>query len=147
MMPEPISIAAGVGSLLVSGYTLSKALYEAVESTDSAPKHLVLIGRDMRIFYSLLSTLHGYLQDVDTAGGVLHPIAYRDLREALPLCISVFQDLGELVAEFLQNDGNGTVSKWRLIRYNWKEKEIARLREHVMAHKVTLNLVVGTANL
>lgn len=75
-MPEPISIAAGVGSLLVSGYTLSKALYEAVESLDSAPKHLAMIGGDMRIFYSLLSTLYGYLQDVDTAGGVLHPIAY-----------------------------------------------------------------------
>lgn len=147
MMPEPVAIAAGVASLLTSTYTLSKALYQAVDVILQAPTHLKLVSQDLKAFYSILSTLHGYLQEEDTAAGVVHPATCRDLRETLTQCLQIFQQLGELIAEFLRNDATEEVSKWKTVRYLWKQDEVSRIREHLMAHKVTINLAVCSANL
>jgi hypothetical protein len=146
-MPEPVAIAAGIGSLLTSAYTLSKALYQAFDCIIQAPMHIKLVSQDMKSFYSILSTLHEYLEEEDTATGVVHPATCRDIQEALPQCIHIFQKLGELLAEFLRNDATESVSRWRTVRYLWKKDEISQLREHLMAHKTTLNLAICSANL
>lgn len=146
-MPEPVSIAAGVGSLLTSSYTLSKALYQAVDCILQAPTHLKLVSQDLKTFYLILSTLYEYLQEEDTATGVVHPATCQDLKEALKQCVQIFQRLGELIAEFLRNDATETVSKWQTVRYLWKQDEFSQLREHLMAQKTTLNLAVCSANL
>jgi hypothetical protein len=146
-MPEPITVAAGVGSLLTSTYTLLKTLYQSIDSIRQAPKHLILVSHDLKAFYSILGTLHVYMQEEDTIAGVLHPTVRQDLDGVSTQCVSMFQDIGEFIAEFLRNDATSTVSKWRAMRYSWKENEIAQLKEHLMAHKLTLSLALCSANL
>jgi hypothetical protein len=146
-MPEPITIAAGIGSLLTSTYTLSKTLYQSIDGIRQAPRHLMLIPYDLKTFYSILGTLHEYLQEDDTTAGVLHPTIRQDLDGVLTQCVSLFQDIGAFIAEFLRNDATSTMSNWRAMRYSWKENEMVQLKEHLMAHKLTLSLALCSANL
>ena len=146
-MPEPVATAAGIASLLLSSYALSKAVYESIDGIKHAPKHLLTISRDSKDLYSVFGTLRAHIDDHDNAAGVLHPATSVDLEVVLNNCITIFKELGEFVAEFVKNDGSLPISKWQSMRSTWRDKEITRLKEHLTAHKCTLNLAVAAANL
>jgi hypothetical protein len=80
------------------------------------------------------------MQEEDTIAGVLHPTVRQDLDGVSTQCVSMFQDIGEFIAEFLRNDATSTVSKWRAMRYSWKENEIAQLKEHLALCSANLHV-------
>ena len=156
-MPEALTIASGVGALVTNVYKLCFGVYQTIDSIKSAPKHLRTISQDLKVFYSILGNLQGYLDHEDTARGVLHPATSKDLDVVLHGCVTTLQDLHIIVNGFIKKFGTeqstskraGTddVTKWQSFRSSWKEGEIRTLRTHLANYKITLNIAIAVASL
>lgn len=139
-------LAASIGTLISIAYKLAKSIYVTIDDTKDAPEYLKSVGRDLKAFYSILGSLYSYLSDEDTAVGVLHP-ANSDLKDVLSECVRLFQDIQTITSEFITDKATGKLSRWYLVKWPWKEKEVKRLRDHLSVAKVTLNVAISTANL
>lgn len=146
-MPEPIAIAAGVGSLVTTAHALSKIIYENIDSVKKAPRHLRATSRDLKSFYCVLGNIAGFLGDTETAGGLLHPATLPDLQDVLENCIRLFQELYTIVNEYLKDVKSADVARWHCVEWAWREKEVKVLQDCLSAHKITLNVAIATANL
>jgi hypothetical protein len=138
--------AASVVTLVSLAYKLSKSVYDAVEDAKDAPVYLKSVATDLKAFYSILGSLDGYLSEEDTATGVLHP-ANSNLKDVLSECVRLFREIQIIVGEFIEDKATGRVSRWYLVKWPWKEKEIKRLRDQLSVSKVTLNVAIATTNL
>lgn len=47
-MPDPLSLATGVVSLVANSYKFSKEVYELIDGIKSAPKHIRNISDDLK---------------------------------------------------------------------------------------------------
>ncbi|KAI9690587.1 MAG: hypothetical protein M1822_009550 [Bathelium mastoideum] len=146
-MAEPLGLATAIGSLISYAYKISKTTYEAIDGIRKAPKHLSFISDDLKVFYSNLGTLYGYLSEDDTATGVLHPAVSLELKDVLRNCIAIVEELKAFINEYTKDEATGSAAKWHYAQWPWKEKEVTRLREHFSTNKMTLSCVISSINL
>ena len=63
-MPEPISIVAGVTTIVSNVYRISKDVYDLIDAIENAPKHILAVSQDVHGLYGVLGPLQGLLQDL-----------------------------------------------------------------------------------
>jgi hypothetical protein len=146
-MPDPIFIVGSTFTIVLGAYNLSKTLYELIDGIVEAPKHLGLVSTDLKGLYSILGTLHHYLQDEETTPGVLYAATHEGLEGTVMNCVALFKDIRLLVFKFIRDDSRGTVSTWGMLRSQWGEKRLSKLSAQLTTSKITLNLAVATSNL
>lgn len=144
-MPDPLSIAAGVTSLLVNSYKFSKDMYELIDSVQSAPKHIHSISDDLKALYATLGTLDSLLRDEQIARNTLMRDLSANLEDALKNCVRVFRELGMVVNEYVSADGMAKNGAWTKAKWTFKEKEVGALRDHLATYKATCMMAINTA--
>jgi Fungal N-terminal domain of STAND proteins len=146
-MVDPLTIASGVSALVSNAYKLCFSISQTIDGIATAPRHIRAISRDLKAFYSVLGTLKAYLDDEEISGGVLHPATSADLEAVLTNCMTIFKDFNTIVKNYIKKSSEGGVTLARSGQWTWNEKEIWSLREHLAAHKITLNVAIAAANL
>lgn len=144
-MPEPLSIAVGVTSLLANSYKFSKDIYELIDGIQSAPNHIRNISDDLKALYSTLGTLDSLLRDEHISRNTLIRDLSANLEEALKNCVRVFREVGLVVNEYVGADGTTSSGVWRKMKWTFKEKEVGALRDHLITYKATCMMAINTA--
>jgi len=146
-MVEPLSTAATVLALVGRALVLSQQVYSKANGISNAPKHIKAISVDLEDFYTILGTLKGYLEDDDFSSGVLHGAAAENLESVLRNSINIFMEISRVLALYKARGGYGNISQWRKIKFSFMKDDVDALRNHLAAHKMTLNMAISVANL
>lgn len=144
-MPDPFSLATGVISLLANSYKFSKDMYELIDGIQSAPNHIRSISDDLKALYSTLGTLDTLLRDERVSQNALMRALSVNLEDALKNCVRLFREVGMVVNEYVGSDGTANVGTWKKAKWNFKEKEIEAMRNHLATYKATCLMAVNTA--
>jgi Fungal N-terminal domain of STAND proteins len=144
-MPEPLSIAAGVTTLLSNSYKFSKDIYELIDTIKSAPKHIQNISDDLKALYATLGTLGSLLRDEQIIWNSLMMDLSANLEDALKNCVRVFREVGMVVNEYVGADGMANNGAWMKMKWTFKEKEVRALRDHLATYKATCMMAINTA--
>ena len=93
-MPEPITIVAGVTTIVGNVWRISKGVSDLIEGIENAPKHILAVSQDVRGLYGVLGPLQGLLQDLkgDRLPENVVPI-FEGLRQPLDHCFWAFREL------------------------------------------------------
>lgn len=146
-MADPLSMTASITAIVRMAYSLCSNICQTIDSIRGAPSQIRDLSNDIRSLYSILGTLKGYLDDEETATGVIHPATSADLEAVLSNCIVIFKDLNAKVNGFQGTSGPGDVALWRRLQWNWKEKGVVALRAQLANHTRTLQIAISVANL
>ena len=132
-------MTAAITGLTVTAYNLSKAICSTISAIKSAPKHVGDVKRDLTSFYNVLATLQQILDDNQTAAKDVQLGASDNLQTVLEDCIALFKRVQILVNSFTELDGNENGTRWKSIRWNFKEAEVTGMRRDMADRKLTLN--------
>lgn len=144
-MPEPLSIATGVVSLVANVYKFSKDIYELIDSVQSAPKHIAAISDDLKSLYAVLGSLDSLLNNEEIASNALIQQLSTNLEDALKNCVRVFREVAIVVNAYAGFGGKTNVGPWKSTKWSLKEKEVGALRDHLATYKATCMMAVNTA--
>ena len=146
-MADPLSLTASITAVMGTAYSLYSSICQTIESIRGAPSQIRDLSTDLKSLYSTLGTLKGYLDDEDTAAGVIYPATSAELGAVLSNCIVIFRDLNAKVDGFQRTAGAGDITLWRRLQWNWKEKGVVALRAQLANHTRTLQIAISMANL
>lgn len=68
-----------------------------------------------------------------------------NLEEALKNCVRVFREVGIVVNGYVGADSKSERGLWKKAKWNFKEKEVEALRDHLAAYKATCMMAINTA--
>lgn len=149
-MADPISIISGLTTVVATVWSLGKQLCDLIEGMKNAPRNIENITGELKGLHVVLGVLHGLLPQLDANKNNpdLVPI-FEVLQSNLDDCCHDLQDLFEKLAQYSNPSGETNVKKrsWAAFRWQFKEKEIKELRDHLAAYKMTVNVALATANL
>jgi hypothetical protein len=147
-MPEPITIIAGVISIVGNVWKISKDLYELIDGIMNAPRHIIAISNDVQALYVVLGTLQGLLNDVregDQLQAACVPI-FETLQQPLDNCLSICTELSAKLNKYTKPTGDVRRSKWTAFRWQFTEKETDTYRRYLAAYKSTVTIALTSAN-
>ena len=101
--------------------------------------HISDMRKELRSFYNVLATLQQILDDNQTAAKDVQLRASDNLQTALEDCIALFKRVQALVNAFAELDGNENGTKWKSIRWNFKEADVNSMKRDLADRKLTLN--------
>jgi hypothetical protein len=147
-MPEPITIVAGVTTIVGNVWRISKDVYELIDGVGNAPKHIFALAQDVRGLYGVLGSLQGLLQDlkVDCLPENVIPI-FEGLQQPLDHCFWAFRELQMKICKYIKPTGDPRQSKWAAFRWQFTEKDTNVYRSHLASYKLTVDVALATANL
>jgi hypothetical protein len=144
-MPDPLSAAMGVVSLLANAHKFSKDIYELIDGIQSAPNHIRHISDDLKALYAVLGTLDALLRNEQIAQNALMRDLSASLEDVLKNCVRIFREIGMVVNEYVGADGKAKSGAWTGAKWTFKEKEIGMLRDHLAMYKATCTMAINTA--
>jgi hypothetical protein len=147
-MPEPMTIVAGVITVVSNAWKISKDLYNLSEGIQSAPKHVLAVSADLKGLHSVLGSLRGLLDGLDDAqlSPALAPIL-ENLQLPLDSCLTTFTQLSQTIHKFIKPSGDPSRSKWKGFRWQFTDKDVGVLRNHLAAYKLTVDVGIAAENL
>jgi hypothetical protein len=147
-MPEPISIVAGVTTIVSNVYRISKDVYDLIDAIENAPKHILAVSQDVHGLYGVLGPLQGLLQDlkVQKLPDNVFPI-FEGLQQPLDHCFWAFRELQMKVCKYTKPTGDIRRSKWAAFRWQFTEKDANSYRAHLASYKLTVDVALAAANL
>jgi len=132
-MPEPITIVAGVTTIVGNVWRISKDVYELIDGVGNAPKHIFALAQDVRGLYGVLGSLQ-------------IPI-FEGLQQPLDHCFWAFRELQMKICKYIKPTGDPRQSKWAAFRWQFTEKDTNVYRSHLASYKLTVDVALATANL
>ena len=132
-------MTAAITGLTVTAYNLAKAICSTVSAIKSAPNHISDMKKELTSFYNVLATLQQILDDNQTAAKDVQLGASDNLQTVLEDCITLFKRVQTLVNAFTELDGNENGTKWKGIRWNFREADVNGMKRDLADRKLTLN--------
>jgi hypothetical protein len=147
-MPEPITIVAGVTTIVGNVWRISKDVSDLIEGIENAPKHILAVSQDVRGLYGVLGPLQGLLQDLkgDRLPENVVPI-FEGLQQPLDHCFWAFRELQMKICKYTKPMGDIRRSKWTAFRWQFTEKDTNAYRAHLASYKLTVDVAFAAANL
>jgi hypothetical protein len=148
MSVDPFTLATGISGLLGAAFNLAKSIFTVIDAIKDTPKHIEAVSSDTKSIFAVLGTLSGYLNEEDTAAGVIHYLIAADLKEVLNNSIAVLKEMQLLVYEFYKEEQNtANIAMWRRLKWDFRSSEIEKWCNQLGAHKITLSVTIAMANL
>jgi hypothetical protein len=105
------------------------------------------LSRDLDDLHILLQVLHDYLTNLAKPPYGDHANFISLLQGPLINCVAVCGDLKSTIRPFIKAKGAVRTSRWRGLKWIYREKEIVVLRDVLALYKSSLELVIALANL
>lgn len=147
-MPEPITIASGVSAIVTNSIKLCLRISAAIDDWKAAPKHLRVVATDLQRLLSILGTIQQYLDDENLTRGLFHPRknSCDNVQQSLADVVDTLIKFETLVNDYIKVGRGSTPSTWNRTQWLWKEKDVERLRDHLLQHKLNLNIAIAMAS-
>lgn len=148
---DPLTISLSVIGAVKVAWKGALETKEFIDSIKGAPTAVNRLSQDLTALYTILGVLHSYFDglDLQKQSGQSKQVAQVAQLVDLPLknCINAYADITLLIRPFIKPSGDARTSKWKGIKWNFKEKEVVALQTVLISYKVTLEIAVGVANL
>jgi hypothetical protein len=146
-MADAIGLTASLITLVATAYTSCQTLRNTFQGLRDAPKHILMISKELQDYYCLLGSLQTVLNDrrvqsVDCYS-VFDTVIMENLQRTLSSSVSLFRDLNALVIKYKVPTSSAGRSMTKSFRWNFQEKEIETLRQSLQASKLNLNSAIN----
>ena len=144
-MADPFSIVATVIGLTGTAIKVSRLIYDFTSDLGRAWGALHAVSNELSLLCTVFNRLERSLrEDFDCAPPF--PVGMsRELREVLDSCVNVLRQLEQIVIRFIgekRRKGGGLRDLQNRVKWVFEEKNIARIRASLEAHKETLNVTL-----
>ena len=140
---DPMSVAASVAGIAVTGVQLSETIYELISTFYEAEKEMSSIANDLSLLAMVLRELEGILQ---RDSRVYRLRMVRVVKEILENCENIFQSISRFVTESPQNMRSSKQFQ-RKIRWYFQRHRVRPLQAGLESMKSTLNVLLHVVNM
>lgn len=142
-MPDPISI---ISIAALSLHTARKTK-ELIDSITGAPRAVSNISTQLAALQVPLANLNNLLVQNHLANSVLKNDLFPQLDRPLTSCQETFENIENAIKPYVKRSSDGRLTKWRALKWGFKEKDIEGLGRELSQRKETLDIAIGCANL
>ncbi|KAK5708315.1 Bud site selection protein, Revert to axial protein 1 [Elasticomyces elasticus] len=133
-MPEPITIATAVASLVTTGFKTGYELSEFISKVKDAPKEIERTRDELAAVNNALCQLRALLDNPKTAPTLKS--SRKEIESVLESCKGTFEELAKEAYKL-------SAGVWRKVGWVTSEGKIRQLCTRIESHKASLNLLLS----
>ena len=143
IMPDPLSIAAGVVGVVTAAAQISSILIKFTKSTIKAPQQAQIVLAEVNDIEGILSQLQSYLLGMESPDRSRATLLKLDtVVTVVSGCVLTFSELEKLLDELKKEN----LDVLDCLKWARKEVEIAILVQRLQNHKASLALMLNILN-
>jgi hypothetical protein len=144
---DPISFVFGIISTTALALHTAHRTKDFIDGIQGAPRAVANLSRDLNALYIVLQVLHDHLTNLAKTQSRDHVDFIALLQGPLTNCVAVCDDVASTLRPFIKANGAVKTTRWRGLKWIYREKEIVVLRDVLASYKSSLELAIALANL
>jgi hypothetical protein len=143
-MASQSSIVGTISALTSLGGRISQQITDFLNHASDPLADLSDVSVELSELCSVLSKLEGSLRHNFNSIPPFPPGVTRDLTAVLNNCMKDLAHLQTVVQKFIEHENEGTLAAvWKNWRFLFADKDLAKIRDSLVAHKGTLNITLS----